>query len=93
MCAESLGSLLRRNSDVILAALCGTEPVYKHVKLSGYRDLILGEEKMWKGEGKKMPMKMVSPRENQNELRIPRKYRNIRIDINTFTNVCWYKHI
>lgn len=45
MCAESLGSLLRRNSDVVLAALCGTEPVYKHVKLSGYRDLILGEEK------------------------------------------------
>lgn len=44
-CTESLGSLLGRNSDVILAALCGTEPVYKHVKLSGYRDLILGEEK------------------------------------------------
>lgn len=35
-----------------------------------------------------MPMKMVSPKENQNELRIPRKYRNICIDINTFTYVC-----
>lgn len=40
-----------------------------------------------------MPVEMVLPKDNQNEFRIPRKYKNICIDIDVFTYECWHKHI
>lgn len=80
---------LGRNSDAIVAVLYGTESVSSTLKLSGYRDLNMGEESnVERGEQEKMSMKMVLPKDNQNEFRIPRKYRNICMDIDVFTHVC-----